>query len=87
MFFKKLDDEKIDEVNIKNIPKTNEEYISVKYGCKKFIDNYRFLSSTLASLVKNLVDNSHKTSKYLKKEIVDNDEISNIVKEIKILIK
>ena len=48
MFFKKLDDEKIDEVKLKNIPKTNEEYILVKYGCKKFRDNYRFLSTSLA---------------------------------------
>ena len=34
------------------------------------------------SLVKTLVDNSHKTLKNLKKEIVDNDEILNIIDEI-----
>ena len=48
----------------------------------RFIDNYRFLSSDLDSLVKTLVENSHKTLKNLKKEIVDNDEIMNIVNKI-----
>ena len=33
------------------------------------------------SLVKTLVDNSHKTLKSLKEESVDNDEILNFVKE------
>ena len=41
------------------IPQTNEDYISVNSGCIRFIDSYRFLSSGLDSLVKNLVDNSH----------------------------
>ena len=57
----------------------NEEYISVTYGCIRFIDSYRFLSSGLGSLVKTLVDNWHKT---LKKEIVNNDEKLNIVNEL-----
>ena len=82
MFFKKLVDKKNDKLNFHNIPKTNEEYISVRYGCIRFIDSYRFLCSSLDSLVKTLVDNSHKTLKNLKKEIVDNDEILNIVNEI-----
>ena len=34
------------------------------------------------SLVKTLVDNSHKTLRNLKKEIVDNDEILDIVNKI-----
>ena len=50
-------------------------------GCIRFIDSYRFLSSSLDSLVKTLVDNSRKTLKDLKEEIVDKDEILNIVKE------
>ena len=49
------------------------------YGCIRFIDSYRFLSSGLDSLVKTLVDNSNKTLKNLKKEIVGSDEIVNIV--------
>ena len=56
------------------------------YGCIRFIDNYRFLSSGLDSLVKTLVDNSQKTLKDFKEEIVDNDEILNIVNKIKMLI-
>ena len=65
------------------IPKTNEEYISVTYGCIRFSNSYRFLSSSLDSLVKTLVDNSHKTLKDFDKEIVDNDEILNNVNQTK----
>ena len=82
MFFKKLVDKKKDKVDFEIIPKTNEEYISVTYGCIRFIDSYRFLSSGFGSLVKTLVDNGNKTLKNLKKEIVDNDEIFNIVNKI-----
>ena len=83
MFFKKLVDKKKDKVEIEIIPETNEEYISVIYGCIRFIDSYQFLSSSLGSLVKTLVDNSHKTLKDFEEEIVDNDEILNFVKELK----
>ena len=82
MFFKKLVDRKKNKVDFEIIPKTNEEYISVTYGCIRFIDSYRFLSSGLDSLVKTLVDNSNKTLKNLKEEIVDNDEILDIVNKI-----
>ena len=54
MFFKRLVDLKKDKVKFKIIPKTNEEYITVKYGCIRFIDSYRFLSESLDKLVKNL---------------------------------
>ena len=86
MFFKKLVEKKKDKVDFETIPKTNEEYISVTYGCIRFIDSYRFLSSGLDSLVKSLVDNSHKTLEDFEEEIVANDEILNIVNEIKMLI-
>ena len=82
MFFKKLVNKKNNKVKFDIIPKTNEEYISVTYGFIRFIDSYRFLSSGLDSLVKTLVDNSDKTLKNLKEEIVDNDEILNIINEI-----
>ena len=82
MFFKKLVDRKKDKVVFEIIPQTNEEYISVTYGCTRFIYSYRLLSSGLDSLVKTLVDNSHKTLKNLNKEIVDNDEILDFVNKI-----
>ena len=51
------------------VPKTNEKYISVTYGCIRFIDSYRFLLSSLDSQVKTLVDNGyHKTLKTKKKK-------------------
>ena len=80
-------DKKKDKVEFEIIPKTNEEYISLTYGCIRFIDSYRFLSKGLDSLVRTLVDKSHKTLKDLEEEIVDNDEKINIVHEIKILVK
>ena len=46
--------------NSKTTPKTNEEHISVRYGCIRFTDSYRFLSSTLDKIVRTLVGSSHK---------------------------
>ena len=68
MFFKKLVDLKKEKVKFKIIPKTNEQYISVKYGCIRFIDSYRFLSESLDKLVKNLDEDDFKI---LKKEFPD----------------
>ena len=82
MFFKRLFDKKNDKVKLDIIPKTNEEYISVTYGGNRFIDSYRFQSSSLDSLLKTVVDNSIETLKNLNNQIVDNDEIINIVDEI-----
>ena len=42
---------KNDKVKFDIIPKTNEEYISVNYGCIRFADSYRFLSTSLYGLV------------------------------------
>ena len=61
MFLKTLVGKKNEKVEFEIIPKTNEEYTSVTYGCIRFIDSYRFRSSSLDSLVKTLVDKSHKT--------------------------
>ena len=82
MFFKKLVDKKKDRVDFDIIPKTNEEYISVTYGCIRFIDSYRFQSSSLDSLVKTLVDNSNKKLKDLKEQIFVDVEILSIVNKI-----
>ena len=68
MFFKKLVDLKKDKVKFKIIPKTNEEYIAVKYGCIRLIDSYRFLSESLDKLIKKLNEDDFKI---LKKEFPD----------------
>ena len=81
-FLKNIIDKKSDKVFFDSISKTNEEYISVTYGCIGFIDSYRFLSSSLYSFVKTLIDNSRKTLKDLREKIVDNDYILNIVTDI-----
>ena len=82
MFFEKLVDKKNEKIEVDIIPETNEEYISVTCSCIRFIDSYRFLSNGLDSLVNTLVDNSHILLKNLRKEIVDNDELLNIINEI-----
>ena len=56
MFSKKLVDRKNDKVKFDIIPKTNGKYISVTYGCIRFISSYRFLSMSLDGLVKSLIE-------------------------------
>ena len=77
-----LVDKKNDRMKFDIIHKTNEEYISVTFACIKYLDSYRFLSSSSDSLVKTLADKSHKTHKKLKGKILGHDENLNIVNEI-----
>ena len=86
LLFYKLFHKKNDKVKFKILPKTNEEFVSVKYGCIKFFHSYRFLSSSLEELVETLVDNSHKSIKSLKKEDVGDDILKNFVNEAEKLI-
>ena len=65
MFFKKLVDSKNDKVKFKFLSKTNEEFISVTYGCIRFVDSYRFLSDSVDKLVTSLDQEDFAT---LKKE-------------------
>ena len=60
LFFKKLIDKKPNKLNLNVIPKTNEEFFSVTYGCIRFIDSYRFLQKSLDKLVKTLNENDFK---------------------------
>ena len=69
MFFKRLVDLKNDKVKFKIIPKANEEYISVSYGCIRFFDSYRFLSESSDNLVKKLNEDDFKI---FKKDFPDN---------------
>ena len=74
LFFKRLVNLKKDKVKFKIIPKTNEEYIAVKYGCIRFIDSYRFLSESLDKLVKNIDEDDFKI---LKRDFLDNRQFLN----------
>ena len=57
------------------------------YGCIRFFDIYRFLSSSLDAFFETLVDSKQKTLKNLKKEYDGNDDrVPFILKEIETLI-
>ena len=86
MFFEQLVDGKKDKVKFEIIPKTDEKYISFRYGCINSIDIYRFLSSSLDTLVQTLVDSSHKTLENLKKEVFGDDKILNIINALENMI-
>ena len=68
MFFKILVDKKKNKINFQVIPETNEEFKSVTYGCIRFIDSFRFLSTSLDGLVKNFYEDGFKI---LKKDFQD----------------
>ena len=82
MFFKKFVDKKKDKVEFDIKPNTCEIYISVTFGCIRFIDSYRFSSCSLDAIIITLVDNSHKSMKDLTEKLVDNDEMLKIVIDI-----
>ena len=60
-------DKKNENVKFDIILKEDEEYKSVTHGCIRFIDTFWFLSSSLDSLVKTLIDNKQKTLEIMKK--------------------
>ena len=87
IFFKRLVDLKNDKLKLKIFPKADEGYISVRCGCVRLIDSYRFLWGSLDSLVETLVDNSHKTLNESEEKIVDNNEKINNFKGIEKIFK
>ena len=54
LFFKTLIDKKSNIVPLHVILMTNAEYISISYGCFRFIDSYRLSKSSLDWLVKTI---------------------------------
>ena len=76
-----------DEVEFDIIRKAIEKFISVTHGFIRFSDSYRFLSSSLDSIVETLVHINHKTLEDFKEETVDNDEFLYFVNEVKKLIE
>ena len=56
------------------IPKSRENYVSIQVGCLRFLDSYRFLSSSLDKLVNSLdntpvMDENGSTDKIFKKKL------------------
>ena len=68
LFFRKIIDTNNAKVKFDVIPKTNDEYISITYGCSRFIFSYRFLSVGLDGLVRALKNDDFNI---LKKEFPD----------------
>ncbi len=71
MFFRELYEKK-ENIPVKVLPKTDELYISVDFGCIRFMDSLRFLSSSLDQLVKSL-----ESTPLLKQEFPDDWELLN----------
>ena len=54
LFFRDLIDSKTEKIKLDVVLRTNEEYLSVTFGCMRFLDSFRFLSVSLDKLVKTL---------------------------------
>ena len=63
LFFNKLVNRNIDKVIFDVVPKSNEEKISVKYGCIRFFDSYPISLGGLDSLVTTLNNDEFKNLK------------------------
>ena len=56
LFFNELIDSKVEKKNLSVIRRKSEEYMSVKYGCIKFLDSMRFQQDSLEKLTESLKD-------------------------------
>ena len=61
LFIKELS--KVIDLDIKVLAKSAEEYISFQVGCLRFLDSYRFLTSSLANITRSLEDEDFKILK------------------------
>ena len=59
MFFNELINSKVEKNNLSVIPRTNEEYMSVNYGCVKFLDSMRFQTHSLEKLTESLKEDDY----------------------------
>ena len=59
MFFNDLINSKVDKIDLSVIPRTNEEYMSVNFGCIKFLDSMRFQPDSLEKLTESLKDEDY----------------------------
>ena len=59
MFFDDLISSKVDKIDVSVIPRTNEEYMCVNYGCIKFLDGMRFPTDSLEKLTESSKDEDY----------------------------
>ena len=59
MFLNDLIISKNDKIRLSVIPRTNEEYMSVNYGCIKFLDSMRFQHDSVEKLTESLNDQGY----------------------------
>ena len=59
MIFNDLINSKTNKINLTVTPRTNEEYMSVNYGCVRFLDSMRFQQDSLEKLTESLKDDDY----------------------------
>ena len=59
MFFSELINSKVDRIDLSVIPRSNEEYMNLNFGCIKFLDSMRFLPASMESLTESLKDEDY----------------------------
>ena len=59
MFFNGLINSKVEKQNLSVIARTSEAYMTVNYGCIKFLDSMRFQTASLEKLTESLKDDDY----------------------------
>ena len=60
--------------------------MSVSFGCLRFIDSYRFSSSSLDKLTNSFIEIKHKSLEILQEHFLDTEIILDIYKESELFI-